>query len=106
MGSERSKSALNCHGQPNHSPPMISKSSNIWTVRDHDVFASALNRVALGDIYQAQGQFRKAEQIYKEGISVFRQMQRVHALAITLRNLALVQPSRVLLSFIGTKPGR
>ena len=85
---------------------MISNSSNIWTVRDHDVFASALNRVALGDIYQAQGQFRKAEQIYKEGISVFRQMQRVHALAITLRKLALVQPSRVLLSFIGTKPGR
>src|SRR5262249_7817709 len=34
MGSERSKSALNCHGQPNHFPPMISNSSNIWTVRE------------------------------------------------------------------------
>src|SRR5215831_14384363 len=33
MGSERSKSALNCHGQPKHFPPMISNSSNIWTVR-------------------------------------------------------------------------
>src|SRR5262249_7443376 len=36
MGSESSKSALNCHGQPNHFPPMISNSSNIWTVRDRD----------------------------------------------------------------------
>jgi tetratricopeptide (TPR) repeat protein len=58
--------------------------------RDHDVFSAALNRVALGDIYQAQRQFRKAEQTYVEGISVFRQMQRIHALAITLRNLASV----------------
>jgi len=33
MGRERSKSALNCHRQPYHSPPMISNSSNIWTVR-------------------------------------------------------------------------
>src|SRR5262245_48646157 len=58
--------------------------------QDHDVFSAALNRVALGDIYQAQRQFRKAEQIYAEGVSVFRQMHRVHALAITLRNLAAV----------------
>ncbi len=58
--------------------------------RDHDVFSAALNRVALGDIYQAQRQFRKAEQTYVEGISVFRQMQRIHALAITVRNLASV----------------
>src|SRR5262245_22956260 len=58
--------------------------------QDHDVFSAALNRVALGDIYQAQGQFTKAEQIYREGVSVFRQMHRVHALAITLRNLAAV----------------
>src|SRR5262249_9914764 len=34
MGSERTKSAINCHGQPKHFPPMISNSSNIWTVRD------------------------------------------------------------------------
>src|SRR5262245_56789398 len=58
--------------------------------RDHDIFSAALNRVALGDIYQAQGQFKKAEQIYVEGVSVFRQTKRVHALAITLRNLASV----------------
>ena len=58
--------------------------------RDHDIFSAALNRVALGDIYQAQGLFTKAEQIYEEGISVFRQTKRVHALAITLRNLAAV----------------
>src|SRR5262245_58206609 len=58
--------------------------------REDDVFGAALNRVALGDIYQAQGLFTKAEQIYREGISVFRHMKRVHALAITLRNLAAV----------------
>src|SRR5262245_17288172 len=58
--------------------------------QDHDVFSATLNRVALGDIYQVQGQFTKAEQIYKENISVFRQTKRVHALAITLRNLAAV----------------
>jgi len=58
--------------------------------QDHDVFSAALNRVALGDIYQAQGEFKKAEQIYVEGVSVFRQTKRVHALAITLRNLASV----------------
>src|SRR5262245_8587247 len=56
-----------------------------YSEQDHDVFSAALNRVALGDIYQAQEQFRKAEQTYVEGISVFRQMQRIHALAITLR---------------------
>src|SRR5262245_10480116 len=61
-----------------------------YAEQDHDVFSAALNRVALGDIYQAQGQFRKAEQIYEEGISVFRQTKQVHALAITLRNLAAV----------------
>jgi tetratricopeptide (TPR) repeat protein len=61
-----------------------------YAEQDHDVFSAALNRVALGDIYQAQRQFRKAEQTYVEGISVFRQMQRIHALAITLRNLASV----------------
>src|SRR5262245_57193973 len=53
-----------------------------YAEQDHDAFSAALNRVALGDIYQAQEQFRKAEQIYEEGISVFRQMQRVQALAI------------------------
>jgi tetratricopeptide (TPR) repeat protein len=58
--------------------------------RDHDVFSAALNRVALGDIYQAQGLFTKAEQIYEEGIFVFRQTKRLHALAITLRNLSAV----------------
>src|SRR5262245_50631950 len=61
-----------------------------YAEQDHDVFSATLNRVALGDIYQAQRQFRKAEQIYAEGVSVFRQMHRVHALAITLRNLAAV----------------
>jgi tetratricopeptide (TPR) repeat protein len=61
-----------------------------YAEQDHDVFSAALNRVALGDIYQAQGQSKKAEQIYEEGISVFRQTKRVHALAITLRNLAAV----------------
>src|SRR5262245_15038583 len=61
-----------------------------YAEQDHDDFSAALNRVALGDIYQAQEQFKKAEQIYEEGISVFRRMQRVHALAITLRNLAAV----------------
>jgi len=61
-----------------------------YSEQDHDVFSAALNKVALGDIYQAQEQFRKAEQIYGEGVSVFRQMHRVHALAITLRNLAAV----------------
>jgi tetratricopeptide (TPR) repeat protein len=61
-----------------------------YAEQDHDVFSAALNRVALGDIYQAQGQFRKAQQIYEEGISIFRQTKRVHALAITLRNLAAV----------------
>src|SRR5262249_54791225 len=61
-----------------------------YAEQDHDVFSAALNRVALGDIYQAQGQFKKAEQIYVEGVSVFRQTKRVHALAITLRNLAAV----------------
>src|SRR5262245_3038722 len=58
--------------------------------QNRDVFSAALNRVALGDIYQAQGQFRRAEQIYAEEISVFRQTKRLHALAITLRNLASV----------------
>src|SRR5215510_468587 len=62
--------------------------------QDHDVFSAALNRVALGDIYQAQGLFPKAEQIYEEGISVFRQTKQVHALAITLRNLAAVQTAK------------
>src|SRR5262245_48760888 len=61
-----------------------------YSEQNHDVFGAALNRVALGDIYQAQGQFIKAERIYEEGISVFRQTKRVHALAITLRNLASV----------------
>src|SRR5215510_5067285 len=61
-----------------------------YAEQDHDDFIAALNRVALGDIYQAQEQFKKSEQIYEEGISIFRQMKRGHALAITLRNLAAV----------------
>src|SRR5215831_9444135 len=42
MGSERSKSALNCHGQPKHFPPMISNSSNIWTVRASNLIHSGM----------------------------------------------------------------
>src|SRR5690348_7362714 len=60
----------------------------------HDEYTSALNRVALGEIYQEQRQFTNAALLYADAIATFSRLNQVHALAITLRNLAATLPAQ------------